>query len=263
MVNKKSTIMATTQKNFQLSVDFFDRPDICAVTVEHGIKGQAATIMLLCAIYKNGYFIEWKPENYLVILKELPGIKIKKMEKIVKTLVEWGFFDKTAFDVHQVLTSREIQLQYLESQENNLTDVDALPYWLTNDNENDNDGCGNNGNDNDGCGDNGNNTNKKRNGKKQNVKSQVRIGDATVDFPANPRECIPLLKEDQHQMNDIWARYYISKPEKREESILLFVHNCEKESMDIFDCYEDVLECFDYWLKTGHIKTMFVPKTMT
>ena len=155
--------------------------------------------------------------------------------------------------MHQVLTSREIQLQYLESQENNLTDVDALPYWLTDDN----------GNDNDGCGDNGNNTNKKRNGKKQNVKSQVRMGDATVDFPANPRECIPLLKEDQHQMNDIWARYYISKPEKREESILLFVHNCEKESMGIFDCYEDVLECFDYWLKTGHIKTMFAPKTMT
>ena len=62
--------MATTQKNFQLSVDFFDRPDICAVTVEHGIKGQAATIMLLCAIYKNGYFIEWKPENYLVLRQD-------------------------------------------------------------------------------------------------------------------------------------------------------------------------------------------------
>ena len=254
--------MAPSQKKFQLSVDFFDRPEICAVTVEHGIKGQAATIMLLCAIYKNGYFIEWKPENYLVILKELPGIKIKKMEKIVKTLVEWGFFDKTAFEVHQVLTSREIQQQYLESQENNLNDVNSLPYWLTDNNGNDNDGCGNNGNDNDGCGNNGNNSNKKRNDKTQNVKSQEHIGNATMGFPANPRECIPLLKEDQHRMNDICARYHIIKPEKREELILLFVHNCEKESMSIFDCYEDVLECFDYWLKTGHIKTMFAPRKM-
>ena len=38
---------------FPLDVDFFDDPKICAVTVEHGIKGQAAAIMLLCAIYRN------------------------------------------------------------------------------------------------------------------------------------------------------------------------------------------------------------------
>ena len=111
------TTQKKESKGFQLSIDFFDRPEICAVTVEHGTKGQAATIMLLCAIYNNGYFIEWKPENSIVILKELPGINISKMQKIVKTLVEWGFFDRAAFEEQQVLTSREIQQQYMMSQE--------------------------------------------------------------------------------------------------------------------------------------------------
>ena len=137
--------MTTTQekenKRFQLSIDFFDRPEICAVTVEHGTKGQAATIKLLCAIYNNGYFIEWKPENSIVILKELPGINISKMQKIVKTLVEWGFFDRAAFEEHQVLTNREIQQQYFASLEEGILDVGALPYWLTDNNgENTNEG---------------------------------------------------------------------------------------------------------------------------
>ena len=118
-------------KSFLISVDFFDNPKICAVTVEHGIKGQAAAIMLLCAIYRNGYFIEWTPENYITILKELPGIKIKKMQKIVETLVEWGFFDRTLFEKHQVLTSIEIQQYFVKEAglENKTTD-DPLPYWL-------------------------------------------------------------------------------------------------------------------------------------
>ena len=53
---------------FPLDVDFFNDPRISAVTVVHGIKGQAAVIMLLCAIYRNGYYFEWTPENYVVLI---------------------------------------------------------------------------------------------------------------------------------------------------------------------------------------------------
>ena len=45
------------------------------------------------------------------------------MQKIVKTLVEWGFFDRAAFEEHQVLTNREIQQQYFASLEDGLLDV--------------------------------------------------------------------------------------------------------------------------------------------
>ena len=117
-------------KEFPISIDFFDNPKICALIVEHGIKGQAAVIMLLYTIYRNGYYLEWTPENCVVLLKELPGIKIAKMQKIVETLVEWEFFDRELFEKHQVLTSRDIQKHYKASQDGNLPDEDALPYWL-------------------------------------------------------------------------------------------------------------------------------------
>ena len=117
-------------KEFPISIDFFDNPKICALTVEHGIKGQAAVIMLLYAIYRNGYYIEWTQDNCAVLLKELPGIKIGKMQKIVKTLVEWDFFDRELFEKHQVLTNQDIQQYYKASQDGNLSNDGALPYWL-------------------------------------------------------------------------------------------------------------------------------------
>ena len=123
-------IRTTGVKEFPISIDFFDNPKICALTVEHGIKGQAAVIMLLYAIYRNGYYIEWTQDNCVVLLKELPGIKIAKMQKIVETLVEWEFFDRELFEKHQVLTSRDIQKHYKASQDGNLSNEGALPYWL-------------------------------------------------------------------------------------------------------------------------------------
>ncbi len=113
---------------FPLDVDFFSDPKICTVTVEHGIKGQAATIMLLCAIYRSGYYIPF------LILKDLPGITIAKMQKIVGTLVECQFFDKTLFHQHQVLTSRGIQQRFITAaRRRKTTSTSPLLYWLSDD----------------------------------------------------------------------------------------------------------------------------------
>ncbi len=189
ITNKKES------NGFCLSIDFFNKPEICAVTVEHGIKGQAATIMLLCAIYRNGYFIEWTPENYISILKELPGINICKMQKIVKTLVEWGFFDKSTFEEHQVLTSREIQQQYMLSQECNLHDVDTLPYWMKDDNEvNTNEGI------------------EKENG--QNPTPD--FGTDAISFPACPNECIEYILQEHPMADNLCAMLNIKSEELRE-----------------------------------------------
>ena len=127
--------MARTPKTgldyFPLYIDFFDDPKIAAVTVEHGTKGQAAVIMLLCHIYRNGYYVEWTPENSVTIIKELPSVNIKKMEKIVKTLVEWGFFDRNLFEQHQILTSRDIQEHYMIAARRRKNAPDNnMPYWL-------------------------------------------------------------------------------------------------------------------------------------
>ena len=254
--------MTTSQKKIQLSVDFFDRPEICAVTVEHGIKGQAATIMLLCAIYQNGYFIEWKPENYISILKELPGIKINKLPKIVKTLVEWGFFDKEAFEKYQVLTSREIQQQYLASQEGNLSDADDLPYWMTIDNEIDNnevlEGKGSNtderGEENENLDDNEVYNNKGLNKNKQFVaNTQVFIGTTSVSFPARTKDCIKIIKENQPRMKEISSRHHIN-PEELNEWLRLFADENEQLGKMSYHSYDELMNCFDHWMATGKIR---------
>ena len=116
---------------FPLEVDFFNDPRISAVTVVHGIKGQAAVIMLLCAIYRNGYYFEWTPENYVVLLKELPGITINEMKEIIDTLVKWEFFDRALFEQQQVLTSRDIQQHFIVAARRRKHTTDKiLKYWL-------------------------------------------------------------------------------------------------------------------------------------
>ena len=43
---------------FPFDIDFFDDEKIMAISGEFGIKGEITTVKLLCAIYRNGYFIE-------------------------------------------------------------------------------------------------------------------------------------------------------------------------------------------------------------
>ena len=198
ITNKKES------KGFCLSVVFFKKPEICAVTVEHGVKGQAATIMLLCAIYRNGYFIEWTPENYISILKELPGINICKMQKIVKTLVEWGFFDKSTFDEHQVLTSREIQQQYMMAQGCNLNNVDTLPYWM-------------------------------KDGNEVNINDEIEKenGQNPTSFPACPSECIDYILQEQPMADNLCAMLNIKSEELR-EWLEMVTSECVKKGKNTF-----------------------------
>ena len=55
--------MARPQKHgldyFPFDCDFFDDEKIVAINGQFGIKGEIAAVKLLCAIYRNGYFIKW------------------------------------------------------------------------------------------------------------------------------------------------------------------------------------------------------------
>ena len=117
---------------FPLDVDFFDDPKLLAVAVEHGPLGQAAAVVLLCAIYRNGYYLSWTPETIVTVARQLPGINILKIKEIVSTLVAWDFFDKTLFQQEHVLTSRGIQQRFATAARRRKTHAASpkLPYWL-------------------------------------------------------------------------------------------------------------------------------------
>jgi hypothetical protein len=116
---------------FPFDIDFFDDEKIIAISGEFGIKGEMTAIKLLCAIYRNGYFILWNDLLKYKLLKLLPGISSELIERIVNRLVLWGFFDKNLFDSVKVLTSKGIQRRYFEIVKRRKRTSD-FPYLLVN-----------------------------------------------------------------------------------------------------------------------------------
>lgn len=97
---------------FPFDVDFFSDEKLVAISGEFGIKGEITTIKLLCAVYRNGYFIEWTEMLKYKLLKELPGVSVELLDQIISRLVKWGIFDKGLFNSASILTSRGIQRRY-------------------------------------------------------------------------------------------------------------------------------------------------------
>lgn len=98
---------------FPLNVDIFDDEKVMAISKEFGIKGEVAVIRLLCAIYRNGYFIEWSDALRNKLQMNMPGVSSELLDTIVMRLVRWDFFDKSLFCSTGILTSRGIQKRYL------------------------------------------------------------------------------------------------------------------------------------------------------
>ena len=115
---------------FPFDIDFFSDEKMVAIAGEYKLKGEIVAIHLLCAIYRNGYFIEWTEMMRYKMLKELPGISANLLDDIVRRLAHWGFFDKTLLDSAHVLTSRGIQRRYFEASRKRKIQGN-LPYILS------------------------------------------------------------------------------------------------------------------------------------
>lgn len=114
---------------FPFDCDFFSDEKLVAIAGEFGAKGEIVTVKLLCAIYRNGYFIEWSEMMRYKMLSQVQGVSVEMLDSIVRRLVRWGFFDKELFDRAGVLTSRGIQQRYFEASKFRKLG-DDLPYLL-------------------------------------------------------------------------------------------------------------------------------------
>lgn len=100
---------------FPFDCDFFSDEKVVSIAGEFGLKGEISIIKLLCAVYRNGYYIEWSEMLKYKMLRELPGVSADMLEQIVNRLVKWGFFDKDLFDSVRVLSSKGIQRRYFDA----------------------------------------------------------------------------------------------------------------------------------------------------
>lgn len=75
--------------------------------------GKAVTVyaLLLCNIYKCGYYMEWDKELPFVC-SELTGFEEVYISEVIKTCLTLGLFSKELYDSDKVLTSKGIQQRY-------------------------------------------------------------------------------------------------------------------------------------------------------
>lgn len=115
---------------FPFDVNLFEDDKVRAVSGEFGIKGEITLVKLLCAIYRNGYFILWHEPVKMRLLGNLPGISPELLERIVNRLVLWDTFDEGLFGTARVLTSKAIQRRYFAAISRRKISSKNWPYYL-------------------------------------------------------------------------------------------------------------------------------------
>lgn len=100
---------------FPFDIDFFQDIRIRKLIKRQGGKAVTVYALLLCLIYKNGYYLQWD-EELPFIGSELSGFDEAYISEVIKTCLTLGLFDKGVFEEEKVLTSKGIQVRYCNIQ---------------------------------------------------------------------------------------------------------------------------------------------------
>lgn len=100
---------------FPFDVDFFQDIRIRKLIKRQGGKAVTVYALLLCLIYKNGYYMLWDDELPF-IGSELSGFDEAYISEVIKSCLSLGLFAKNLFDSEGVLSSKGIQTRYCNIQ---------------------------------------------------------------------------------------------------------------------------------------------------
>ncbi len=118
---------------FSLDVDFFDDEKILPISVPFGAKGEIIVIRLLCAIYREGYFIQWSNGLKFKIANQ-SKVSEDLVSDVVLKLIKYHFFNEALFKQYQILTSVGIQKRWSEATRKRVKS-ENLEYWLLSEKE--------------------------------------------------------------------------------------------------------------------------------
>ena len=83
------------------------------IEAEFGMLGFGIVVRLLQYVYgREGYYLPWTEERRMLFSHKM-GEKRDTVEQVVEACLRWGIFDRGLYEREQVLTSREIQEQFL------------------------------------------------------------------------------------------------------------------------------------------------------
>lgn len=117
---------------FPTDVDIFSDTKLKIVRAHFGSDGAVLYFYLLCAIYKNGFYIVCDDDFKYVISADL-GMTGEKIGQMLSFFLKRSLFDDTLFKTDKILTSKGIQRRYQEAIKQralkNPVQVDAK-FWI-------------------------------------------------------------------------------------------------------------------------------------
>ena len=117
----------------KLGLDYFphdthsnDDTALALIEAEFGIAGYAVYFKLLEFIYSQGYAALWGADERSLFYHKLGavGVSERKASETIKGLVRRSLFDKGVLNSFQILTSKSIQLRWLEARRKKIDDID-------------------------------------------------------------------------------------------------------------------------------------------
>ena len=115
--------MARTAKDglqyFPFSVHFFSEKDVKIIRSRFGSDGIVVYSYLLCEIFKQGYYFQ-ADDDFIMVMADEMNIKENLIRQIINFLLTRSIFEKTLWESDKILTSAEIQRQYMKSKKNSV-----------------------------------------------------------------------------------------------------------------------------------------------
>lgn len=116
---------------FPKDVDYYDDDKIMDLLMEYGPLGQTIYDVILCYVYKNGYYLELPLDKLATLIVRIVGNRWIKEKNLVLQVIHYcaeiGLFDKDLLS-QNVITSAGIQNRYSEVTVRNK--VNKEKYWL-------------------------------------------------------------------------------------------------------------------------------------
>ena len=96
---------------FPFDIDFFQDLKIRKLIKYQGGKAATVYTLLLCNIYKQGYYMMWD-EELPFIISEQTGFEEAYIREVIKCCLVVGLFSKELYETEKILTSKGIQERY-------------------------------------------------------------------------------------------------------------------------------------------------------
>lgn len=96
---------------FPFDIDFFQDLKIRKLIKYQGGKAITVYALLLCNIYKQGYYMRWD-EELPFIVSEQTGFEEAYIREVIKCCLVIGLFSKDLYESENILTSKGIQERY-------------------------------------------------------------------------------------------------------------------------------------------------------